>query len=164
MKGRQIRFVIHEHQSSHHHFDLRLEMDGVFKSWAIPKGPSMNPREKRLAIAVADHPLEYGSYQGIIPESSYGTGPVVIWDQGFYKLIDTDDPLSQLGAGHLTFELHGSKLRGKFALRYFPRRENEWLLMKIKDEFADSSWVTKSELTPERVRRLRVRKPPCEAT
>lgn len=156
---KELRFVVHEHQSSHHHFDFRLEMGGVLKSWAIPKGPSMNPAEKRLAIAVVDHPLEYGGYQGIIPTGIYGAGPVVIWDEGVYHLIKGDDPLTQLESGHLSFELCGKKLKGKFSLQHYAGREKQWLLFKLKDEYAQSHWAARSELTSERIGRLRVKMP-----
>jgi bifunctional non-homologous end joining protein LigD len=156
-------FVIHEHQSSHHHFDFRLEMDGVLKSWAVPKGPSMNPAEKRLAIAVSDHPLSYGRYQGIIPEGTYGAGPVVIWDAGVYKPCEAGEPREQLQDGRLTFELDGDKLRGKFMLRRYPQRHNQWLLIKLADEYAQPKWAIKTELTSDRLKRLRVRKPKCHA-
>lgn len=158
----KLRFVVHEHRSSHHHFDLRLSAGGVLRSWAIPKGPSMNPAERRLAIAVADHPLAYADFEGIIPKGTYGAGPVAIWDEGYYTTTDGCDPLVGLEQGHLSFELHGTKLNGRFSLRVYPGRENQWLLIKARDEFADPRWVTESVLTPALVGRLRVRIPPCE--
>jgi bifunctional non-homologous end joining protein LigD len=162
-RHRPLRFVVQEHQSSHHHFDFRLEMAGVLKSWAIPKGPSMNPLVKRLAISVADHSLEYATYQGIIPEGTYGAGPVIIWDQGVYRLVGGGDPLAQLKGGHLTFKLDGTKLKGRYSIRRYPGRRNQWLLLKLTDEHANTHWEAKSELTQKRVKRLRVQTPPCKA-
>ncbi len=123
----------------------------------------MNPLEKRLAIYVTDHPLEYATYQGIIPAGTYGAGPVIIWDQGVYRLVGDGDPLAQLKSGNLTFELDGTKLRGRFFIRRYPRRRNQWLLFKLKDQYANTHWEAKSELTTKRVKRLRVQTPPCKA-
>jgi bifunctional non-homologous end joining protein LigD len=118
-------FVVHEHWATAHHFDFRLEMDGVLKSWAVPKGPPLGSGIKRLAVAVDDHPLDYGSFEGSIPEGSYGAGKVVIWDKGEYTLIERAPRL-------LRFELHGNKLRGEYALVYFKeeRGQAQWLLLK----------------------------------
>src|SRR5829696_1941106 len=104
------RFVIHEHHATRLHFDLRLEIGGVLKSWAVPKGPSMNPKDKRLAVAVPDHSLSYIDYEGLISEGSYGAGEVRIWDNGSYQT--NADPEMQLEKGKLVFELFGLKLRG----------------------------------------------------
>lgn len=132
------RFVIHEHKASRLHFDFRLEMEGVLKSWALPKGPSMDPADKRLAIMVEDHPIEYLDFEGIIPEGRYGAGPVVVWDQGVYEIIGQGTPEVQLKAGKFSFILKGKKLSGRFTLTRFPRRktEKEWLIIKNKDEYA----------------------------
>jgi bifunctional non-homologous end joining protein LigD len=121
-------FVVHEHWATAHHFDFRLEMDGVLKSWAVPKGPPLGSGIKRLAVAVDDHPLDYGSFEGSIPEGSYGAGKVVIWDKGEYTLIERVPRL-------LRFELHGNKLRGEYALVYFKeeRGQAQWLLLKKTD-------------------------------
>src|SRR5512135_2629514 len=107
-------FVVHEHHSKRLHFDLRLEMARVLKSWALPKGPSMNPADKRLAVQVEDHPLDYGDFEGIIPQGTYGAGPVLIWDSGIFE--PEGDPASGLERGKLTFTLKGRKLKGGFSL------------------------------------------------
>jgi bifunctional non-homologous end joining protein LigD len=124
-------FVVQEHWATAHHFDFRLEMDGVLKSWAVPKGPSLEPGIRRLAVAVDDHPLDYGSFEGSIPKSDYGAGKVVIWDKGEYTLIEHGPRL-------LRFELHGNKLKGEYALIYFKeeRGKAQWLLLKKTDTTA----------------------------
>jgi bifunctional non-homologous end joining protein LigD len=153
------RFVVHEHHASRLHFDFRLELEGVLRSWAVPKGPSMNPSERRLAVRVEDHPLEYIDFEGIIPNGQYGAGPVVVWDKGTYELLEgrTDK---------IVFVLHGDKLRGGFTLTRLKGREkgkgNEWLLIKRKDEDASSNWKLEIELTPQRRAQLKERTPPCE--
>jgi DNA ligase D-like protein (predicted 3'-phosphoesterase) len=139
-------FVIQEHRASSHHFDFRLEVDGVLKSWAVPKGPSTDPGEKRLAVAVEDHPLAYADFEGMIPEEEYGAGSVIVWDRGPYRSLRTDDdgdplPVSeQIDGGHVEIWLEGKKLQGGFALVHSKlggKREN-WLLVKMKDEEADA--------------------------
>jgi DNA ligase D-like protein (predicted 3'-phosphoesterase) len=145
MKGMPI-FVIHEHRARTHHFDLRLEVDGVLKSWAVPKGPSTDPRENRLAVAVEDHPLDYADFEGSIPEESYGAGAVIVWDAGTYrsdKQDDDDAPVAvteQLERGQLEVWLEGRKIRGGWALIHAKVGGNEahWLLIKKKDEGADA--------------------------
>jgi len=134
-------FVIHEHHAKHLHFDLRLEMDRVLKSWAVPKGPSMNPEEKRLAIMVEDHPLEYASFEGTIPQGMYGAGTVVIWDKGIFDIQG-----GSLDQGKLDIFFKGEKLRGGFALFRISGEKNEWLLMKKRDEYADYSFSLKTML------------------
>jgi bifunctional non-homologous end joining protein LigD len=139
-----LEFVVHKHFASHLHFDLRLELDGVLKSWAVPKGPSINPKDKKLAVMVEDHPLEYKDFEGIIPEGNYGAGKVYIWDYGTYHALDTDDMQQSsrilregLEKGHMTFILNGEKLRGEFALiRLKKASPKDWLLIKKNDEFA----------------------------
>lgn len=151
------RFVVHEHHASRLHYDFRLEMEGVLKSWAIPKGPSMNPRDRRLAVSVPDHPLVYASFQGVIPEGTYGAGEVIIWDKGSYKLIEGD-----WSHGKLVFELKGQKLQGRFVLARLKGRD-DWLLIKARDVHALDDWNTRPLLTDSLRKRLKVRIPPCAA-
>jgi len=156
-----MKFVVHEHHSTHLHYDFRLEIGGVLKSWAIPKGPSMNPSDKRLAVMVEDHPLEYGNFEGIIPEGHYGAGAVLIWDSGLFK--PEGDPESGLKKGKLTFTLNGKKLKGGFSLILMRGRGSgkDWLLIKAQDDFARKDWVIKEELSEERKKRLKEKIPPC---
>lgn len=139
IEGREPIFVVQRHDASRLHFDFRLEADGVLKSWAVPKGPSMNPKEKRLAVQVEDHPLDYAGFEGVIPEGNYGAGTVEIWDSGTYdyagKFRDMDEAL---GEGVVEVKLHGRKLKGAFTLVRTPMdgRKNEWLLMKKEDSYA----------------------------
>ncbi|MCL4475938.1 MAG: 3'-phosphoesterase [Nitrospirae bacterium] len=153
------RFVVHEHHATHLHFDFRLEMEGVLKSWAVPKGPSMNPKDKRLAIMVDDHALEYGSYEGRIPEGSYGAGAVVIWDKGDYELLR-----GNVREGRMELLLKGKKLKGTFALARMSGKEKEWLLIKKRDEFAEDGFQMKTVLTPSLLKKLTTKVPPCEAS
>ncbi len=129
-----MRFVIQEHHARKLHYDLRLEMGGVLKSWAVPKQPSMNPKDKRLAIMVEDHPIDYIDFEGEIPPGYYGAGKVLIWDKGEYELIEGDDPLKELEKGKLVFRLNGKKLKGDFALIKMKGKENNWLLIKKKED------------------------------
>jgi bifunctional non-homologous end joining protein LigD len=140
-KGRNL-FVIHKHAARRLHYDLRLELGGVLKSWAVPKGPSLNPGDKRLAIQVEDHPFEYRTFEGTIPEGHYGAGEVIIWDQGTYEPEGAESAAAQLQRGELKFRLHGKKLRGSFVLVRLKggERKNEWLLIKHRDDYADTSW------------------------
>jgi bifunctional non-homologous end joining protein LigD len=131
-------FVVHEHHARHLHFDLRLEMDGVLKSWAVPKGPSMNPADKRLAVMVDDHDMDYAGFEGTIPEGMYGAGKVAIWDRGTYELKG-----GKVAAGKLDVAFQGKKLKGAFALTKMHGREREWLLIKKNDEFADREFKLK---------------------
>jgi bifunctional non-homologous end joining protein LigD len=136
------RFVIQKHAATRLHYDLRLEVGGVLKSWAVPKGPSLNPADKRLAVHVEDHPLEYRKFEGIIPKGQYGGGEVIVWDQGTYELEGHLDAHAQLARGDLKFILHGKKVRGSFVLVQLKnsKEKNEWLLIKHRDEFADPLW------------------------
>ncbi len=159
-----MRFVVHEHHATRLHYDFRLEISGVFKSWAIPKGPSMIPSDKRLAVMVEDHPIEYGSFEGIIPQGHYGAGPVLIWDSGDFE--SEDDPEIGLKKGKLTFSLKGEKLKGSFSLVLMKGRGTgkDWLLIKGKDSLAKEEWVIKEELTPARKKKLVEKIPPCESS
>ncbi len=121
-------FVVQQHAARAMHYDLRLEMGGVLKSWAVPKGPSVHSHEKRLAVHVEDHPVEYADFEGVIPRDNYGAGAVILWDQGTYRLLRASDPLQQLEEGTLEFELHGYKLRGVWMLVRMGRGDKEWLL------------------------------------
>lgn len=160
------RFVVHEHKATRLHYDFRIEIEGVLKSWAVPKGPSMNPAEKRLAVMVPDHELSYADFEGIIPEGNYGAGPVIIWDAGMFKPVETENPAAALQNGKLVFELKGKKLKGIFTLakmKGLPKSTGkEWLLIKKKDPYADPHFVLKSELTPVRLKKLKERVPSCE--
>ena len=146
------RFVVHEHHASRLHFDFRLELDGVLKSWAVPKGPSMNPAEKRLAVEVEDHALEYIDFEGIIPEGSYGAGAVVIWDEGDYELLETTEK-------KVSVILHGGRLRGGFVLsKLKPRGKGpakDWLLIKKNDDYANRNWRLELVLTAEKKKQLK---------
>jgi bifunctional non-homologous end joining protein LigD len=139
------RFVIHEHHATRLHFDLRLEMGGVYKSWAVPKGPSKDPKDKRLAVAVPDHALSYGDFEGTLAEGTYGAGEVRIWDNGKYE---TDiDPEIQYKKGKLEITFFGLKLRGGYHLVKTGSDEN-WLLIKANDQFADPEWKLETVLEP----------------
>jgi bifunctional non-homologous end joining protein LigD len=131
-------FIVHEHHASHLHFDLRLEMEGVLKSWAVPKGPSMDPARKRLAVQVADHDIGYGSFEGSIPEGQYGAGEVYIWDSGDYRLLG-----GSLREGRLELDMTGRILRGVFVLVRMKGKQKEWLLMKKNDEHARPGFEVK---------------------
>jgi bifunctional non-homologous end joining protein LigD len=145
------RFVIQKHDASHLHYDFRLEMDGVLKSWAVPKGPSTDPDVKRLAMMVEDHPYDYRNFEGIIP-SGYGAGTVIVWDEGFYELADANgqgkktqdkNSLNGINSGKLHFVLHGKKLKGEYALvKTHGRGENGWLIFKVKDKYVSKADIT----------------------
>ena len=142
--GKELSFVVQKHQASHLHYDFRLEWKGVLLSWAIPKGPSLDPSVKRLAMPVEDHPLEYGGFEGVIPEGQYGGGTVMVWDRGYWvpAVSDVD---AALRAGQLKFSLYGAKLHGSWALVRTavggsPRAK--WLLVKHRDGYASTEDIT----------------------
>jgi DNA ligase D-like protein (predicted 3'-phosphoesterase) len=134
----QDTFVIQQHAATSLHYDFRLEVDGVLKSWAVPKGLSTDPREKRLAVQVEDHPLSWGDFEGVI-ESGYGAGTVIVWDRGTYRNL-SDVPMSEaLERGHASFWLEGQKLRGGWTLQRIRRgKKPQWLIIKRRDEYADA--------------------------
>ena len=141
--GSRLIFVVHKHAARALHYDLRLELAGVLKSWAVPKGPTLDPAVKRLAVRVEDHPFDYRDFEGIIPEGNYGAGSVIVWDRGFYQHPAAKDRkeseqllLEGLRKGDLKFVLAGAKLKGEFALVKTAKDEKSWLLLKKKDSYA----------------------------
>jgi bifunctional non-homologous end joining protein LigD len=156
-KEGELRFVIQRHLASRLHYDFRLEMDGVLKSWAVPKGPSLNPKDKRLAMMVEDHPFEYRTFEGEIPDGNYGAGIVEIWDEGTYHSLETEDRkksekilLKELEEGSIKVVLKGKKVKGEFALvKLKGKEENSWLLIKHKDKYAtDEDYDSENEISP----------------
>jgi bifunctional non-homologous end joining protein LigD len=171
-------FVVQKHDASRLHYDFRLAINGVLVSWAVPKGPSMNPAEKHLAIRTEDHPLEYAEFEGVIPEGQYGAGTVMVWDKGTYDPKNNVPPDQQLAQGKIDVELHGFKLRGGFTLARTGKPsadsngKERWLLIKHRDEYADPSWdvesprLDRSVLTGrslEEIKNDRPQKKPCRA-
>jgi len=137
------QYCVQRHHATHLHYDLRLEAGGALKSWAVPKGPTLDPGEKRLAMMVEDHPIEYGSFEGVIPKGNYGAGSVMLWDRGTYELLGDASAEEQLARGDFKFRLHGEKITGEFALVRMKRgKGNEWLLLKKKDAAAQPGWNT----------------------
>ncbi len=139
------RFVVQKHHSRQIHYDFRLELRGVLKSWAVPKGISMNPHDKRLAIMVEDHPLDYKDFEGLIPEGNYGAGSVLIWDEGNYVPLvgeskgktETEKLINRaISKGHLSIILNGEKLKGEFAVVKLKNRKNQWLIIKRAEHFS----------------------------
>jgi bifunctional non-homologous end joining protein LigD len=139
-------FVVQKHDASRLHYDFRLEINGVLASWAVPKGPSMNPADKRLAVRTEDHPIDYADFEGVIPKGQYGAGTVMVWDKGTYEPEGSLSPEEQLARGEIKVLLHGKKLRGGFVLvqpggRFAERAgKKNWLLIKHRDGYADPSW------------------------
>lgn len=172
--ARSLRFVVQQHSASAMHYDFRLEIDGVLKSWAVPKGPSLDPTQKRLAVKVEDHPLEYRNFEGVIPEGNYGAGEVIVWDQGSFESRwpskkpssdQTKQLLGDLKRGHITFVLHGKKLKGEFALIKNPKfAKDSWLLVKKDDEFARVTDITKNNKSVKSGKTIADLKPKEEVT
>jgi bifunctional non-homologous end joining protein LigD len=148
-RGKPI-FVVQKHAARRLHYDFRLEINGVLVSWAVPKGPSLNPSDRRLAIRTEDHPLEYADFEGVIPEGQYGAGTVMVWDKGTYDVENGLAIGQQLVRGEIKVILHGKKLRGAFVLIQTARRlsarpeQARWLLIKQRDQYADPSWNIES--------------------
>ena len=142
LKGKGDSFVVQKHDASRLHWDFRLELDGVLKSWAVPKGPSLDPGEKRLAMRTEDHPLDYGDFEGTIPKGEYGGGTVMLWDQGRWVPDPRKDPSKTIEEGHLHFTLEGERMKGEwvmFRLKPKPGEKAEpWMLKKVTDDFADA--------------------------
>jgi bifunctional non-homologous end joining protein LigD len=144
-KGKgKLRFVVQMHRATRLHYDFRLEADGVLASWAVPKGPTLAPGDRRLAMHVEDHPMDYRDFEGNIPSGQYGAGSVIVWDKGTYTLAEGTDPADEIAGGKIKFIMHGKKLNGEFTLVKIKPRENEhgdpWLLFKDRDEYADPKY------------------------
>ena len=142
-------FCVQRHDATRLHYDFRLEIDGVLKSWAVPKGPTLDPSVKHFAAHVEDHPIEYGDFEGNIPKGNYGGGSVMLWDRGTFELIGDASGAEQMARGDLKFRLHGEKLKGDFALVLMKGRGkgNEWLILKKRDEFAQEGWDVEEHAT-----------------
>jgi len=145
-------FVVQRHHASHLHYDFRLELAGTLKSWAVPKGPSLNPKDRRLAMAVEDHPVSYATFDGDIPEGNYGAGHVDVWDHGTYEPINEDGEVISFGdfyknliAGSIKFRMNGKQLKGDFALVKMQRDKKSWLLIKHRDEYATDDEYTSED-------------------
>jgi bifunctional non-homologous end joining protein LigD len=150
-RGKALNFVIQKHAASHLHFDFRLELDGVMKSWAVPKGPSLDPHVRRLAMEVEDHPISYNTFEGTIPKGEYGGGTVMLWDRGTYEADDGGGAESLRRGyekGELRFVMHGKRLRGGFVLARLRRPGRpQWLLIKRRDDHADADREITAEVT-----------------
>jgi bifunctional non-homologous end joining protein LigD len=143
-RGKRLRFVVQKHHATQLHYDFRLEAEGVLKSWAVPKGPSLDPKERRLAMQVEDHPLDYYDFEGVIPEG-YGAGEVIVWDAGTYETVGEDDAGRAIASGKITIRLYGEKLHGVFHLfrirgGKYGKNDRTWLLVKDDDDAANASW------------------------
>jgi len=147
-----LRFVVQKHRATALHYDFRLEAGGTMPSWAVPKGPSLDPRQRRLAMEVEDHPLEYASFEGIIPEGEYGGGTVMIWDEGAWAPMEDVDPVKAIASGEMRFVLAGTKLKGSWTL--VRTGDRTWLLMKRKDEYARAADIEETEPRSVRTKRL----------
>jgi bifunctional non-homologous end joining protein LigD len=137
------RFVVQRHRARRRHYDLRLEINGVLVSWAVPKGPTLDPKIRRMAVHVEDHPLEYADFEGVIPAGEYGGGDVIVWDRGTWQPADTTDPARAVEAGNLHFDLYGEKLAGRFVLVRSRRDDSgkqQWLLLHKQDDHAQPGW------------------------
>ncbi len=142
--AKRLRFVVQMHRATRLHYDFRLEAAGVLASWAVPKGPTLKPLDRRLAMHVEDHPMDYRDFEGNIPAGQYGAGSVIVWDEGTYTLVEGDDPAAEIAGGKIKFVLHGEKLHGEFTLVRIKAREGErgdpWLLLKDHDEYEDPKY------------------------
>jgi DNA ligase D-like protein (predicted 3'-phosphoesterase) len=137
--GRENLFVIQKHDARNLHYDFRIRVEGVLVSWAVPKGPSTDPSEKRLAIRTEDHPLSYADFEGVIPEGEYGAGTVMVWDRGAYENLNEDERIVEgLKNGHIKINLQGEKLKGGYALTETNKEKSWWILVKTRDEEADA--------------------------
>ena len=147
-----LHFVVQKHRATALHYDFRLEAGGTLRSWAVPKGPSLDPKQRRLAMEVEDHPLEYASFEGVIPGGEYGGGTVMIWDEGIWMPMEDVDPVKGLAKGELRFVLDGKKLKGSWTLIHTDDRR--WLLIKRRDEYASTDDITVTQPRSVRTKRL----------
>jgi bifunctional non-homologous end joining protein LigD len=160
-KDESLVFVVQKHYASHLHYDFRLELEGVLKSWAVPKGPTLDPGNKHLAVMVEDHPYEYKDFSGIIPEGNYGAGKVQIWDEGTYHSLNAEEKdgseeevKAGLKKGHITIIMKGNRLNGEFALIKLKKSKgNNWLLIKKNDEYAVRGWKIDGDKKPDSVKK-----------